>query len=141
MANSAGLKIQFRRDSWVRLPSLAYLLISRKSFILIPARGRTSPGDKTLSAHNRIHSSMTLVKKHRLRTKTSLIDTLPEMVISALANHEDFVVTYETDPDTKKKSLYVMTGELITPDMLVTLKQQIERKKEEGNSIITRDWK
>jgi hypothetical protein len=84
---------------------------------------------------------MTLVKKHRLRTKKSLIDTLPEMVISALANHEDFVVTYESDPDTKKKSLYVMTGDLITPDMLVTLKQQIERKKEEGNSIIARDWK
>ena len=84
---------------------------------------------------------MTLVKKHRLRTKKSLIDTLPELVISALANHEDFVVTYETDPNTKKKSLYVMTGELITPDMLATLKQQIEHKKEEGNSIITRDWK
>jgi hypothetical protein len=84
---------------------------------------------------------MTLVKKHRLRTKKSLIDTLPELVISALANHEDFVVTYETDPNTKKKSLYVMTGELITPDMLATLKQQIERKKEEGNSIITHDWK
>jgi hypothetical protein len=84
---------------------------------------------------------MTLVKKHRLRTKKSLIDTLPELVISALANHEDFVVTYETDPITKKKSLYVMTGELITPDMLATLKQQIERKKEDGNSIITRDWK
>jgi hypothetical protein len=84
---------------------------------------------------------MTLVKKHRLRTKKSLIDTLPELVISALANHEDFVVTYETDPETKKKSLYVMTGDLITPDMLVTLKQQIERKKEEGNSIIARDWK
>jgi predicted dinucleotide-utilizing enzyme len=84
---------------------------------------------------------MTLVKKHRLRTKKSLIDTLPELVISALANHEDFVVTYETDPNTKKKSLYVMSGELITPDMLATLKQQIERKKEEGNSIITRDWK
>jgi hypothetical protein len=84
---------------------------------------------------------MTLVKKHRLRTKKSLIDTLPELVISALANHEDFVVTYETDPTTKKKSLYVMSGELITPDMLATLKQQIEHKKEEGNSIITRDWK
>jgi len=84
---------------------------------------------------------MTLVKKHRLRTKKSLIDTLPEMVITALANHEDFVVTYETDPNTKKKSLYVMTGDLITPDMLATLKQQIERKKEEGNSIIARDLK
>jgi hypothetical protein len=83
---------------------------------------------------------MTLVKKHRLRTKKSLIDTLPEMVISALANHEDFIVTYETDPTTQKKSLYVMTGDLITPDILTTLKEQIERKKEEGNSIISRDW-
>ncbi|MGB8220567.1 MAG: hypothetical protein WCE46_09320 [Methanoregula sp.] len=106
-----------------------------------PTGAGAFPGDKTLSANNWIHSSMTLVKKHRLRTKKSLIDTLPELVISALANHEDFVVTYETDPNTKKKSLYVMTGELITPDMLAILKQQIERKKEEGNSIITHDWK
>ncbi|MGA2161793.1 MAG: hypothetical protein ABSG28_06325 [Methanoregula sp.] len=84
---------------------------------------------------------MTLIKKHRVRTKKSLIDTLPEMLVSALANHEDFVVTCETDAETKKKSLYVMTGDLITPDMLATFKQQIERKKEEGNTIITRDWK
>ena len=84
---------------------------------------------------------MTLVKKHRLRTKKSLIDTLPEMVVSALANHEDFVITYETDPDIKKKSLYVMTGNLITSDMLATLKQQIATQKEEGYTIITRDWK
>ncbi|MGD0533861.1 hypothetical protein [Methanoregula sp.] len=84
---------------------------------------------------------MTLVKKHRLRTKKSLTDTLPEMVVSALANHEDFIVTYETDPETKKKSLYVMTGDLITPDMLATLKEQIAQRKEEGCTIITRDWK
>jgi len=75
---------------------------------------------------------MTLIKKHRVRTKTSSINTLPEMLVSALANHEDFVVTCETDPDTKKKSLYVMTGDLITPDMLAILKQQIERKKGGG---------
>jgi hypothetical protein len=84
---------------------------------------------------------MTLVKKHRLQTKKSLIDTLPEMVVSALANHEDFVVTYETDPKTKKKSLYVMTGSLITPDMLTRLKTQIAHQKEEGCTVITRDWK
>lgn len=84
---------------------------------------------------------MTLVKKHRLRTKKSLIDTLPEMVVSALANHEDFIVTYETDPETKTKSLYVITGNLITPDMLATLKTQIAHQKEDGCTIITRDWK
>ena len=84
---------------------------------------------------------MTLIKKHRVRKKTSLTDTLPEMLYSALANHEDFVVTCESDPETKKKSLYVMTGDLITPDILATLKQQIERKKEEGNTIVIRDWK
>ena len=84
---------------------------------------------------------MTLVKKHRLQTKKSLIDTLPEMVVSALANHEDFVVTYEMDPKTKEKSLYVMTGDLITPEMLATIKEQIAQRKEEGCTIISRDWK
>ncbi|MFA5236507.1 MAG: hypothetical protein WC362_01460 [Methanoregula sp.] len=84
---------------------------------------------------------MTLVKKHRLQTKKTLIDTLPEMVVSALANHEDFVVTYETDPKTRKKSLYVMTGNLITAEMLDALKKQIARQKEEGSTVITRDWK
>jgi hypothetical protein len=34
-----------------------------------------------------------------------------------------------------------MTGNLITSDMLETLKQQIAHQKEEGCSIITRDWK
>ena len=84
---------------------------------------------------------MTLIKKHRVRTKTSLTDTLPEMLVSALANHEDLVVTCETDPETKKKSLYVMTGNLITPEILALIRQQIEHRKEEGSTIITRDWK
>jgi hypothetical protein len=84
---------------------------------------------------------MTLIKKHRMRTKNTLIDTLPEMLLAALANHEDFIVTYETDADTKKRSLYVMSGKLITPEMLATLKQEIQHKKEEGNTIVTRDWK
>lgn len=34
-----------------------------------------------------------------------------------------------------------MTGDLITPVMPATLKRQIERKKEEGNTIVIRDWK
>ena len=53
---------------------------------------------------------MTLIKKHRLRTKKTLTDKLPEMLLAALANHEDFIVTYETDTETKKRSLYIMTG-------------------------------
>ena len=84
---------------------------------------------------------MTLIKKHRVQTKKTLIDTLPEMLLAALANHEDFVVTYETDPKTKKRSLYVMSGNLIGPKMFVSLREEIERRKEEGSTVITRDWK
>jgi len=84
---------------------------------------------------------MTLIKKHRMQTKKTLTDKLPEMILAALANHEDFIVTYETDEETKKRSLYIMTGNLITPEMLATLKQEIQRKNEEGNTIVTRDWK
>jgi len=84
---------------------------------------------------------MTLIKKHRLRSKTTLVETLPEMLLEALANHEDFIVTYETDEKTRERSLYVMSGKLVTPEMLAALKEQIKKKKEEGNSIITRDWK
>lgn len=84
---------------------------------------------------------MTLVKKHRIQKKKTLIDTLPEMVFSALANHEDFVVTYETDKETNRTSLYVMTGTLITPKMLATLKKEIEKRKEAGGTVVTRDWK
>jgi len=84
---------------------------------------------------------MTLVKKHRIRKKTTLVDKLPEMVFSALANHEDFIVTYETDPKTNKTALYVMTGSLITPELLAALKKQIEHRKEEGSTVVTRDWK
>ena len=87
------------------------------------------------------YTGMTLIKKHRVRTKKSLVDTLPEMLLAALANHEDFVVTYETDPETKKRSLYIMSGSLISPEMLASLKQEIEHRKEEGSTIVTRDWK
>ncbi len=122
-----------------KLPSLAYILFSF-GFTLSPAQGRRTRRQVLIGSY-RIHSCMTLIKKHRVRTKTSLTDTLPEMLVSALANHEDFVVTCETDPETKKKSLYVMTGNLITPEILALIRQQIEHKKEEGSTIITRDWK
>ena len=84
---------------------------------------------------------MTLIKKHRVRTKKTLVDTLPEMLLAALANHEDFIVTYETDPETKKRSLYIMSGSLVSPEMLASLKADIERKKEEGSTSVSRDWK
>ena len=67
--------------------------------------------------------------------------SLPEMLVSALANHEDFVVTCGDGSGDKKKSLYVMTGNLIAPEILALIRQQIEHKKEERSTIITRDWK
>lgn len=125
------------RDNGPVLSTLYYVFagVSRQGSPVRRRMGRDLIGSWGL------HSDMTLVKKHRLQTKKTLIDTLPEMVVSALANHEDFVVTYETDPKTRKKSLYVMTGNLITAEMLDALKKQIARQKEEGSTVITRDWK
>jgi hypothetical protein len=80
-------------------------------------------------------------KKRPGKIKKPLVDMLPEMLISALANHDDFIITYETSPEDDSKKLHVLTGKLITPCMLGTLKNRVEIQAKDGSTLFTREWK
>ncbi len=75
------------------------------------------------------------------KEKKSIFELLQDMLASALANQDDFIVTYETNPDTGRRVLHVLRGKLITPCMLGTLKNRVELQQEEGSTIMTRHWK
>ena len=81
---------------------------------------------------------MTITKSRRTTTGKPFHEAVTDLVFSALANHEDFVITYETDPATDKKDIHMMTGKFITPSQLETIKKKCERQKEEGSRHITR---
>ena len=42
-------------------------------------------------------------KTRRKRPVKPVIDLLPELLVNALARHDDFIVTCETDPGTEKR--------------------------------------
>jgi hypothetical protein len=75
------------------------------------------------------------------KEKKSIFELLPDMLASALANQDDFIMTYETNPDTGRRVFHILQGKLITPCMLGTLKNRVELQQEEGGTIMTRHWK
>jgi hypothetical protein len=83
---------------------------------------------------------MALPKKSRRKKRKPLIDTLPELLVSALAENRDFILCFETDENTGKKSIHVMTGQFITPCMLRKLIGQAESQKDEGSTLTSRRW-
>jgi hypothetical protein len=83
---------------------------------------------------------MALPKKRGGKTKRPLIDTLPELLVSALADSKDFILCFETDEETGKKNVHVMTGQFITPCMLRKLIGQAESRKDEGSTLTSRRW-
>jgi hypothetical protein len=74
------------------------------------------------------------------KRKKPLIDTLPELLVHAIATANDFILTFETDPDTGKQEVHVMTGKFITPCMLRKLIGQAESQRDEGSTILSRKW-
>ncbi len=69
-----------------------------------------------------------------------VIDLLPELLVMALARHDDFIVTCETDPDTGKKQIHILSGKFITTCMLRKLMGQAESQRDEGASVVSRKW-
>jgi hypothetical protein len=89
---------------------------------------------------------MTAVKKRRgtrvlSLTATSLIKDLPELLDSALAREDDLIITYETDPESGRKTLHVITGKLVSACMLNRLRSRIEAYPEDGSRILSGKWK
>ena len=77
-------------------------------------------------------------KKTRGSKKRPLIDLLPELVVSALAQDNDFIMTFETDPDTGVRTLHAMSGKFISPCMLRKVIGQVESQRDEGSTMISR---
>ena len=69
-----------------------------------------------------------------------VIDLLPELLVNALARHDDFIVTCEMDPDTEKKMIHIISGKFVTPCMLRKLLGQAEAQRDEGSSVVSRTW-
>lgn len=85
-------------------------------------------------------SRMAAGKKHRATQAPSLADVLPALLASALERQDDLVLTCEIDPGTGRKTLHVMTGNLISGCMLNKLKTLIETYPEDGSTIRSEEW-
>ncbi len=79
-------------------------------------------------------------KSRKRRPVKPVIDILPELLVRALARHDDFIVTCETDPDTGKKMIHLISGKFVTPCMLRKLMGQAEAQRDEGASVVSRKW-
>jgi hypothetical protein len=79
-------------------------------------------------------------KSRKKRPVRPVIDLLPELLVRALARHDDFIVTCETDPDTEKKKIHIISGKFVTPCMLRKLMGQAEAQRDEGASVVSRKW-
>jgi hypothetical protein len=79
--------------------------------------------------------------ERRSRRKPPFIDTLPALLVSALAEKKDFILCFETDEESGTRSVHAMTGQFISPCMLRKLIGQAESQKDEGAVLISRAWR
>jgi DNA-binding MurR/RpiR family transcriptional regulator len=76
---------------------------------------------------------MTIRKARRKKAEKPFHEAVTDLLFSAMANHEDFILTYEVNPVTEKKEFHVMSGRLVTPLMLENLKSQVALQLEDGS--------
>ena len=76
---------------------------------------------------------MTIRKTRRKNAEKPFHEAVTDLLFSAMANHEDFVLTYEVNPSTKKKEIHVMSGKLISPDQLGILKDHVAQQLDVGS--------
>jgi hypothetical protein len=84
---------------------------------------------------------MATPEKRSGKNRRSLTVMLPELLDAAIAESNDFILTLETDPDTGKRTLHVMSGKFITPCMLRKLIGQAESQRDEGSTLVSRAWR
>lgn len=73
----------------------------------------------------------------RARQQKALLDTATELLAAALADGRDFIITTETDEETGKKRIHVMTGQFVSACMLRKLIGRAESQKDEGSVLLT----
>ncbi|MFA4877201.1 MAG: hypothetical protein WC586_07275 [Methanoregula sp.] len=82
---------------------------------------------------------MTIRKGRRKKEEKPFHEAVTDLLFSAMANHEDFIVTYEQNPATGKKEIHVMSGKLITQEALASMKAEVARQLEDGGRHHIRD--
>ncbi|WP_321505779.1 hypothetical protein [uncultured Methanoregula sp.] len=75
---------------------------------------------------------MTIRKGRRKDNEKPFHEAVTDLLFSAMANHEDFIVTYEQNPTTGKKEIHIMSGRLIAPEALASMKAEVARQLEDG---------
>ncbi|MDD1686354.1 hypothetical protein [Methanoregula sp.] len=83
---------------------------------------------------------MAPVKKRRVNRSRPLADLLPALLQTAIEESNDFILAFETDPDTGRRKIHVMSGKFVTPCMLRKLIGQAESQRDEGSTRISRRW-
>jgi len=76
---------------------------------------------------------MTIRKTRRKNAEKPFHEAVTDLLFSSMANNEDFILTYEVNPTTGKKEIHVMSGKLISPDLLGTLKAHVAQQLDEGS--------
>jgi hypothetical protein len=76
---------------------------------------------------------MTIRKTRRKNDEKPFHEAVTDLLFSSMANHEDFVLTYEINPSTNKKEIHVMSGKLISSDLLGKLKEHVAQQLDEGS--------
>ncbi|MFA4860822.1 hypothetical protein [Methanoregula sp.] len=82
---------------------------------------------------------MTIRKGRRKNNEKPFHEAVTDLLFSAMANHEDFIVTYEQNAATGKKEVHVMSGKLITQDALASMKAEVACQLEDGGRHHIRD--
>ncbi|MFA6332136.1 MAG: hypothetical protein WCX22_04215 [Methanoregula sp.] len=83
---------------------------------------------------------MAPVKKRKDGRSRPLADLLPGLLGTAMAESKDFILAFETDPDTGRRTIHAMSGRFVTSCMLRKLIGQAESQRDEGSLLISRRW-
>jgi hypothetical protein len=76
---------------------------------------------------------MTIRKTRRKNDEKPFHEAVTDLLFSSMANHEDFVLAYEVNPSTNKKEIHVMSGKLISSDLLGKLKEDVAQQLDDGS--------
>lgn len=83
---------------------------------------------------------MPSTKKSSVKRKQQFIDRLPALLEGAIAGDNDFILTFETDPDTGVRKVYALTGKFVSACMLRKLIGQAESQRDEGSMMVSMRW-
>ncbi|WP_321507999.1 hypothetical protein [uncultured Methanoregula sp.] len=79
-------------------------------------------------------------RKRSRRQEKFPVESLPVIIGQALADNDDFILTYETDPETGSRKIHAFTGKYISSCMLRKLRGLAESQKDEGSRKISGNW-